>query len=184
MAKRRTVGGVSMRVVRVKPFDHRHGGMARLWVNKDRHSGVRQHCPPPKPGQNEVLAGVFVLGAAGVVVPWCVAAPEGAGFSPTFRPTVLMERLSKAMEEQREPLIKSHAINLITGNKKAKGIAFDLLKDEGYLATSAKQTKSSKAFESAKPYREADDPLADEQELADKLRSHLDEEGGDADEDG
>ena len=43
-----------------------------------------------------------------------------------------------------KPSIKSHAIALIAGNKRAKGQAFDVLKDEGYLDKSDEQTLSDK----------------------------------------
>lgn len=184
MAKRRTVGGVSLRVRRVKPFDPDHGGMARLWVNKDRHGGVRRHCPPPKPQQDEQFAGIFVLAVTESGTRWHIAAPGGDGVSPVFRPTTLMERLSRAMEDERKPQIKSHALDMIVGNKKAKGQAFDILKDEGYLVEADEQTQSGTAYVSAKPYRAKDDPLADEQGLADRLRQHTpDSEGNDAEDD-
>ncbi len=95
MAKRRTVGGSSIRVVRVRPFTKRDGGKAKLWVNKDRHGGLRDYCPPPVPGKEEQLAGTFVLGVQGAdgLAPWQVLAepldgdcddvpahhPDGAG---------------------------------------------------------------------------------------------------------
>lgn len=74
MAKRRTVGGLSVRVVRERPFTRSEGGSAVLWVNKDRHGGVRDHCLPVRPGKDEQLAGTFVLGAVDDdgVAPWQV----------------------------------------------------------------------------------------------------------------
>ncbi len=44
-AKRRTIGGVSLRVTINEPFAPGKGGSAWLTVNKDRHGGLRQHCP-------------------------------------------------------------------------------------------------------------------------------------------
>lgn len=57
-AKRRTVGGVSLRVRVKDAFTPGKGGSAYLTVNKDRHGGVRHHCPT---GDREPLAGVFEL---------------------------------------------------------------------------------------------------------------------------
>ena len=57
-AKRRAIGGVSIRVKARKAFTPGHGGEALLVVNKDRHGGVRAHCPV---GDREPVAGTFKL---------------------------------------------------------------------------------------------------------------------------
>ncbi|MDV6293304.1 AAA family ATPase [Rhodococcus aetherivorans] len=57
-AKRRAVGGVSIRVRVKDAFTPGKGGSAYLSVNKDRHGGLRAHCPT---GDREPLAGVFEL---------------------------------------------------------------------------------------------------------------------------
>ncbi|MFC9876507.1 AAA family ATPase [Nocardia salmonicida] len=57
-AKRRTIGGVSLRVTVNEAFTPGKGGSAWLTVNKDRHGGLRQHCPT---GGKEPSAGLFRL---------------------------------------------------------------------------------------------------------------------------
>jgi hypothetical protein len=73
-AKRRAVGGVSIRVKTLRQFVPGKGGSALLIVNKDRHGGVRRHCPL---GDREPLAGTFVLDGddANGAVGWRVLAP-------------------------------------------------------------------------------------------------------------
>lgn len=61
-AKRRAVGGVSLRVRVKDAFTPGKGGSAYLSVNKDRHGGLREHCPT---GDREPLAGTFQLQAFG-----------------------------------------------------------------------------------------------------------------------
>lgn len=58
-AKRRAVGGVSLRVKVQRAFTPGSGGAAALTIHKDRHGGLRQHCPPPD--GSEPYAGQFVL---------------------------------------------------------------------------------------------------------------------------
>ncbi|MBB2770552.1 UNVERIFIED_ORG: hypothetical protein GGE11_001447 [Mycolicibacterium obuense] len=57
-AKRRAIGGTSLRVKVKQPFTPGHGGSATLIVNKDRHGGLRAHCPV---GDREPVAGTFKL---------------------------------------------------------------------------------------------------------------------------
>jgi hypothetical protein len=57
-AKRRAIGGVSLRVTVKDAFAPGRGGAAWLQVNKDRHGGLKQHCPT---GGKEPSAGLFRL---------------------------------------------------------------------------------------------------------------------------
>lgn len=73
-AKRRALGGASIRVKAGRQFIPGKGGSAHLIVNKDRHGGVRRHCPS---GEREPLAGTFVMDEPDVygVVGWRIVAP-------------------------------------------------------------------------------------------------------------
>jgi len=72
-AKRRAIGGVSVRVKARKQFTPGHGGEALIVVNKDRHGGVRAHCPV---GDREPVAGVFrLLAFTGGILEWEFQAP-------------------------------------------------------------------------------------------------------------
>jgi hypothetical protein len=57
-AKRRALGGASIRVKIFRQFVPGKGGSAHLIVNKDRHGGVRKNCPS---GDREPVAGTFVM---------------------------------------------------------------------------------------------------------------------------
>jgi AAA domain len=72
-AKRRAIGGVSIRVKVKQPFTPGHGGSATLVVNKDRHGGLRAHCPV---GDREPVAGTFKLLAFNDgVLEWAIYPP-------------------------------------------------------------------------------------------------------------
>lgn len=72
-AKRRAVGGVSLRVKIKQPFTPGHGGSATLLVNKDRHGGLRKHCPV---GDREPVAGTFkLLAFTDGVLEWAIYPP-------------------------------------------------------------------------------------------------------------
>lgn len=79
-AKRRAIGGVSVRVKATKAFTPGHGGEAVLLVNKDRHGGVRAHCPI---GDREPVAGTFKLLAFNEgVLEWSFLAPKDGERNP------------------------------------------------------------------------------------------------------
>lgn len=184
MAKRRTVGGSSVRVVRVRPFTRREGGKAHLLVNKDRHGGLRDRCPPPLPGKEEQLAGTFVLGAAdnGGLAPWQVVAEtlgRASGTEKEWRPTTLMERASCGVEEEPGVLTKNKLARKTGGKKEYALRAIEVLEREGYLTKSGDQAP---LYTSVKAYRVADDPLSDEADQESRLRQHMADEPGEADE--
>jgi hypothetical protein len=73
-AKRRAIGGVSIRVKATRPFTPGHGGEALLVVNKDRHGGLRAHCPV---GDREPVAARFrLLAFNDGILEWQVTAPN------------------------------------------------------------------------------------------------------------
>ncbi len=72
-AKRRAIGGVSLRMKVKQPFTPGHGGRATLVINKDRHGGLRKHCPV---GDREPLAGTFqLLAFTDGVLEWTIHPP-------------------------------------------------------------------------------------------------------------
>ena len=78
-AKRRVIGGVSLRVTIRDAFTPGKGGAAHLTVSKDRHGGLRQHCPT---GDREPLAGTFVMTAQDDETEWRIVAPQGGDRNP------------------------------------------------------------------------------------------------------
>jgi hypothetical protein len=81
-AKRRTFDGVSLRVSLREAFSPGQGGCCALSVNKDRHGGVRAHCP--QTGASNAPAGLFRLteGERGSLS-WEVSEPMESDADPT-----------------------------------------------------------------------------------------------------
>jgi len=84
-AKRRAVGGVSLRVTVKDQFVPEQGGSASLGVNKDRHGGLRRHLLPE--GQ-EWSAGMFHLDSSGDTITWRITAPKPGEALSTFSGTI------------------------------------------------------------------------------------------------
>lgn len=131
-AKRRTVGGAYIRVVTAQAWKKGIGGASQMWINKDRHGGVTEHCPVPPNGKKEVLGGTFILGAVGPdgLAQWQIAPPSET--VTQFRPTALMERVSRYIERNPE-VTKTNIAETVTGKNSFLKTAVDLLFDEGYL---------------------------------------------------
>lgn len=79
-AKRRAVGGVSIRVAVSEQFTPGQGGSAFLTIHKDRHGGLRRRCPLA-PGR-EPVAGLFVVKPHPDRIPWTVTAPNADDIPP------------------------------------------------------------------------------------------------------
>ena len=81
-AKKRAVGGVSVRITIKDAFTPGRGGAAAITIHKDRHGGLRQHCPPPDGA--EAYAGTFVLKAEDDgSISWHITAPELGDRAPS-----------------------------------------------------------------------------------------------------
>lgn len=78
-AKKRTFGGVSLRVKIADQFVPGRGGSCHLTISKDRHGGLRQHCPT---GDREPLAGTFVMHTNHDGTTWHVKAPAMTDRNP------------------------------------------------------------------------------------------------------
>jgi 5S rRNA maturation endonuclease (ribonuclease M5) len=72
-AKRRAVGGVSIRVTINEQFAPGRAGSAWLALNKDRHGGLRRYCLAEG---REPSVGLFKLDSTGVDITWSVQAPK------------------------------------------------------------------------------------------------------------
>lgn len=175
MAKRRTVGGASIRAVRERAFTPGLGGAATLWVNKDRHGGLRRHCVPSRPGKDEQLAGTFILapdGGTDTTARWCVLpgslnAASSAG-GEAFRPTALMERASKVLEGSAAAMTKTNLCKAMAGRKATALNAIAVLGREGHVEIETQGR--SEMCTVVKPYRQSEDPACGPDDLGDIVR--------------
>ncbi|MBX7451932.1 AAA family ATPase [Mycolicibacterium sp. 3033] len=161
MAKRRTVGGCSIRVVRERAYTLSDGGASALWVNKDRHGGVRERSTPAASGKDEQLVGTFLLssigGAGGVswqVLPGPSTATQ-SGEAAKFRPTALMERASREVERAPGKLTKNKLALAVGGRKASTLFGIDVLEKEGFIK--CERQGRYDYYVPITPYRESED---------------------------
>lgn len=109
----------------VEPFGRGRNGRVKLTVQKDRPGHVRGFAEDGKAAARVELASL-ADGAVSVTL----EPPDGKG--ATFRPTVLMARVSQAVTET--PGLSTRALReAVTGNNDAKALALELLVAEGYV---------------------------------------------------
>jgi hypothetical protein len=91
--------------------------------------------------------------AGGTIVELAVRAPRTGNSEAPFRPTRIMERASRALEQDGE----LNALSLrgaVKGDDKTKPLAIDLLVNESYIAV--RKDGQTKLYRSLRPYRESD----------------------------
>lgn len=136
---------VGLMLTVIKPFGRGVSGSSKLSITKDRPGHLR---PLAVNGNKDLAVVHYDSGTDGALA--IRLEPIGAGEN-TFRPTVLMERVSLAIEAQ--PGLTKNAIRLaVNGKNDAKDIALSILVEEGYVKREI-SGQSHQHF-SEKPYRE------------------------------
>lgn len=126
-------------------------GRIKVTVEKDRHGHVRAHQDAGK-----VIAIARIEPEDdGRQVTVTLDAPDSVAADGTFRPTVLMERVSRAIEDD-SGMSRREVLDVVKGKKReAKIEALDLLVAEGFVRVEA-DGRAQRHF-SERPFRESDD---------------------------
>lgn len=103
IAKKRAIGGASLRCKIATPFAPGHGGAAYLAISKDRHGGLRENCPTGT-GDREPLAATFRLTPLDDgSLSWAFHVPSDAGPGHSSRLTGLASDLAELDQLQPPP---------------------------------------------------------------------------------
>lgn len=119
--RKKSKAEVHLGMVALVPLVRDGTGRARIDVHKDR----RGHLTRPSPGLFEVIS-------AGGTCAWRVRADDSHGEDGGFRPTALMERVSRHLERHSEPQTRNQVERNVTGKGASVRIAIDRLIAEGY----------------------------------------------------
>ncbi len=150
--KRAAISGAQYMQTTVRPFAKDTAGSAKLVCAKDRHGTYR-------PGQK--IAELTVTPTAGGVHLALKAPAEAADQgADRFRPTALMEKVSRALEAVDEPLSFRGVDERVQGKQQHKAQALDVLVAEGYVQRTA-GARNAKLHTLVKPYRQGTDPASD-----------------------
>lgn len=144
--KRAAISGVQYMQRTVRPFSKDAAGTAVLVCAKDRSGHYRT-------GQR--VAELNVDPGTGVHI--TLDALEDATASGTFRPTVLMERVSRVLQDAGEPMSYRGIEQRVTGKKDAVSLAVAVLITEGYITT-APGPRNATLHTLVEPFREHAEP--------------------------
>ncbi len=148
--KLNAVTGASYILVNREPFGRGMLGRSELLVSKDRPGYVRQHGVPVASGLVRIAE--LSIDAHGKLA---VSLGNPDQFGATFRPTILMERISRALEQAAGPLSKRRIREGVQGNNKAKELAVTLLVEEGFASLEIRG--KTHLIGHLKPYRHEDE---------------------------
>lgn len=136
-------------------------GVVSIRIAKDRPGQVRRHGGPVNWSDRTQEVARFVLDST--------VSPPRASVQPPdrhpddgrpFRPTAVMDKVSRFLETASEPSTKRQIEQNIPGKAQVTRAALELLVTEGYV-TQTPGPRSSLRHASAKPYRQASDPQSD-----------------------
>jgi len=147
--KRAAINGAQFYIETLAPFSRDRAGAAKLICAKDRHGHYRL---------GEKVATLRVTpdpDGLRITLP----APE-ARTDPPFRPTTLMEKVSRALEAAPAPLTFRGILQAVQGREEAIRQALDVLTTSGHIQRTP-GPRNSHQHTSLRPYRQTDDPESD-----------------------
>ena len=138
-------------------------GVLVLRVGKDRPGQVRRHCGPFRKSDRTQEAARVVVDSTGPVTvvtvdPWHDSTTDDDGGD--FRPTALMERVSRVVEDAGEPLTGRDIRDMVAGRVDYANRATRVLVAEGFLARTTGKGNAH-LHTSTRPYRQTEDPRSD-----------------------
>lgn len=161
-AKMAALTGAAYTVEILQPLGVGMRGAVGLRIGKDRPGQVRNQCGAFRKGDRTQQAARVVIDSTGeqttvTVEQWDAQAPQEVT-GGEFRPTVLMQRVSRVMEDAAEPMTKTEAVKTAGGKRESVLHAFDIMVREGYLAPQGER-RGYPLYVSVKPYSESADLL-------------------------
>ena len=156
-SKRADIDGAAFAVEVLAPFGRGQNGELKLTVTKDRPGHVRAFA------LNAKVAGIAHLRSHGENQVRIAVVPVGG--NGTFRPTNLMEKVSKLLEASASPLSKNAVESGVEGKRESVRAAAQILINDGFIEVE-NGARNSLLLRLAKPYREADDDQSDVSRIA------------------
>jgi hypothetical protein len=143
----RKLGGIDVHLgfETVTPVTRGGRGLYKITTRKDRGG----HLPRPKAGELELRSDPVTH-----AITWTFRAPEKTAEASPWRPTHLMEKVSRWLELQADGVSRSEVERNVTGTAQYVRAALDGLIADGYVEETA-GIRRSRLVKSVEPYRES-----------------------------
>lgn len=161
-AKMATVSGAAYLVEPKGPIGRGRRGTIEVRLAKDRAGYLRDHCGPWRPGDRTQSAALVEIDSTHADITQVTVGPpkDGPDDNKPFRPTTLMENISKHLEDQTEGQSTRQIETMVQGKAAVIRQALALLVADGYVAM-IPGPRSSHLHTSKRPYRQENDPASD-----------------------
>lgn len=151
--KLNAITGASYLVVSRKSLARGSIGLIEVRVSKDRPGAVRKHSGPLRKGDQTQQTAMVEADGTGDTIRFTFSPPEQARLdSSDWRPTVLMEAISKHLEGCDEAQNLRAVRGKVKGKAETKSLALDCLVEDGFVSEK-EGPRNAKLYESLKPYR-------------------------------
>lgn len=140
------VDGAAYTIELVKPFGHGRHGIAHVRIAKDRPGRVREHCP------GTLAADLHLHSEPDGSVRAQLQPPAERQPGEPFRPTAVMEAVSRELEAAPSGLSGRAVEAAVMGRRETARLALELLINAGHVTV--EQRGRSHLHRSAKPYRQ------------------------------
>jgi len=148
--KKALVDGAMLAFEVIQPFGRGRTGLVKILVFKDRPGALRGQAVGKEIARLQLVANAEGDHITHSLQPPAADQIGGEG----FRPTVLMERISRFLEDVEQPLSGYAISNAVPGKREGKVIALRVLGAEGYLECQP-GPRGGLLYRSLKPFREA-----------------------------
>ena len=152
--KLNAITGASYLVSVKQPLAPGSVGVIEVRVSKDRPGAIRARSGPVRKGDQTQLASLVHADGTGQNITFTLNPPDQSlGTDSNWRPTALMEAISRSLEEQNEAVSQRTIRTSVKGKAETQATALEFLLKEGYISESpgprgAKLYRSLKAFRS------------------------------------
>jgi hypothetical protein len=135
-------------VAKGKPMGRERTGLVHVRTHKDRPGFL----PRPR------VCDIEIESEASGALRYELKPPEHFDEEHPFRPTGLMERVSRYLEERGEPTVRSVIEEEVKGKAEFVRAAIDVLTREGFTAEAYGTRRGTRTYEHKRAYREELDP--------------------------
>jgi len=156
--KLNAITGASYLVTVKQPLAPGSIGQIELRVGKDRPGAIRARSGPVRKGDQTQLVSLIRADGTGDKITFTLNTPDQSmGVDSDWRPTALMESISRLLEKQDEPLSQRSIRTQVKGKAETQALALEFLVKEGHV-TESSGSRGAKLYRIVNPFHTSTEP--------------------------